>query len=865
VTAAEAGTAGGRVLGVPALSLVALVGASGSGKSSFAARHFAPTEVLSSDTCRGLVADDPNDQAATPDAFDVLYYIAGKRLAAGRLTVVDATNVRPEDRKRLVALARQHDVLVVAIVFDLPLEVCAERNRGRPDRDFGPHVLRRQHQALRRSLRGLEREGFRTLHILRTPDEVDAATVVRTRMYNDLRHEAGPFDAIGDVHGCRAELEALLGRLGWVIERDEQGRAAGARHPDGRRALFLGDLVDRGPDTPGVLRLVMGMVAAGTAFAVQGNHEHKLLRALRGRNVKVSHGLAESLAQLDAEPPGFKDDVERFIDGLISHYVLDEGRLVVAHAGLKEAFQGRASGRVRSFALYGETTGETDEYGLPVRYPWADDYRGRAMVLYGHTPIPEPEWVNNTLCLDTGAVFGGRLTALRYPERQVVSVPAERVWYEPAKPFPVNETLPGGRAPGTARREPDVLDIDDVLGERVVETRQHGRVKVRAENAAAALEVMSRFAVDPRWLVYLPPTMAPVATSTHKELLEHPAEAFAAYRADGVDRVICEEKHMGSRAVALVCVDEAAAARRFGVDAGAGAVITRTGRPFFGPELTAALVDRLAKAAGQAGLWDELDSGWLLLDCELLPWSAKAEQLLRTQYAAVGAAARAVLPAALDAVTRAQAAGVEVGALADRLRARAGNALAFTDAYRRYCWPTDGLDGVKLAPFQVLASEGAAHQGTDHLWHLGVADRLAEADPGLVAVTRHVVADTGDPGSEAGATAWWQELTAAGGEGMVVKPLANLLRGERGPVQPGLKVRGKEYLRIIYGPDYTEPANLERLRRRGLGRKRSLAAREYALGLEALDRLAAGEPLWRVHECVFAVLALESEPVDPRL
>jgi len=860
-------------LTIPELSLVALIGVSGCGKSTFARRHFRPTQVLSSDFCRGLVADDENDQSATPDGFDVLYYIAGKRLAAGRLTVVDATNVQPGDRKRLVQLAREHDVLPVAIVLDLPESVCATRNRARPDRDFGPHVIRRQREALRRGLRGLAREGFRHVHVLRTVEEIDAATIVLDRLRNDFRAETGPFDVIGDVHGCRAELEELLAELGYLVERDERGRAIGAGHPEGRRVVFLGDLVDRGPDTPGVLRLAMGMVSADAAVAVPGNHENKLVRALRGRNVQVTHGLAESLAQLDREPPEFREQVARFCYDLVSHLVLDGGRLVVAHAGLKEAYHGRASSRVRDFALYGETTGETDEFGLPVRYPWADDYRGRAMVLYGHTPVPEPEWVNNTLCLDTGCVFGGRLTALRYPERELVSVPAHRVWYEPVKPFPPAEQAaraaeapePAAAAPGV-RREPDVLDIADVLGKRIVETGHHGRVSVREENAAAALEVMSRFAVDPRWLLYLPPTMAPVATSAQPDVLEHPAEAFSAYRSDGVGQVVCEEKHMGSRAAVVVCRDGRVARDRFGVDDGStGAVYTRTGRPFFRTDLTAQLLGRLRDAIGGAGLWEELSTGWLLLDAELMPWSVKAGDLLRHQYAAVGAAARAALPAAVDALDRAAARGLDVADLLAETRARAGNAERFTAAYRRYCWPTDGLSGLRLAPFQLLASEGASHHRRDHGWHLALASRLADHDPDLLSATPHLVADTTSPDSEAAAVAWWEQLTGAGGEGVVVKPWDNLSRGRRGLRQPGLKVRGREYLRIIYGPDYTEPANLDRLRQRSLGHKRSLALREYALGIEALERVGRGEPLWRVHECVFAVLALESEPVDPRL
>ncbi len=832
-------------LRIPDMALVVLVGASGSGKSTFAARHFAPTQVLSSDYFRGLVADDENDQSATPDAFDVLHYVAGKRLAAGRITVVDATNVQPGARAPLVALARAHDVLPVAIVLDTPESECVRRNADRPDRDFGARVVRRQCADLRRSLKFLAKEGFRRVHVLRDEAEVAAARIVVEPLRNDLRTETGPFDVIGDVHGCHAELAELLGKLGYAVTAD------GAHHPDGRRAVFVGDLVDRGPSTPGVLRLVMGMVAAGDALAVSGNHEQKLLRALRGRQVQVSHGLAESLAQLANEPPDFQAAVTEFCDGLVAHYVLDGGRLVVAHAGLPERYHGRASGRVRGFALYGDTTGETDEYGLPVRYPWANEYRGRATVLYGHTPVPNAEWVNNTMCLDTGCVFGGALTALRYPEREIVAVPAHQVWYEPVRPL----------IPASPVREPDTLDLSDVSGRRIVETEHHGRVTVRADQAAAALEVMSRFAVDPRWLLYLPPTMAPTATSRRRDVLEHPVEAFAGFREDGVGAVLCEEKHMGSRAVLLVCRDGGVAPARFGIE-GDGAVVTRTGRPFFGDSR---LIGRVRDAVTVAGLWDELGTGWLLLDAELMPWSAKAQSLIVDQYAAVGAAAAAALPAASRALAAAVDRGVDVTDLLARTDSRVRNAAAFRAAYRPYCWPTSGLAGVRIAPFQLLASEGRTYHDHGHDWHLALADRLVAADGELFATTRRLFVDTTDPASVGEGVRWWEELTGRGGEGMVVKPAANLTRGKRGLAQPGVKVRGREYLRIIYGPDYTEPANLDRLRDRNLGGKRSLASREYALGLEGLTRVADGAPLWRVHECVFAVLALESEPVDPRL
>jgi protein phosphatase len=842
---------------LPELSLVVLVGISGSGKSTFAARHFAPTEVISSDACRALVSDDPNDQSVSREAFEVLHSIASARLRLGRLTVIDATNVQADARAPLVRLARERHVLPVAIVLDVPEALAHERNAGRPDRDFGAHVIRRQRGLLRRSLGRLSREGFRRVHVLRGPEQIDAAEITRQPAWSDRSDEHGPFDIVGDIHGCHDELLELLTKLGYG---SEDGRAY--RHPDGRTAVFLGDLVDRGPATPAVLRTVMAMTEAGHAICVPGNHERKLVRALNGKNVQITHGLAQSLAQLEDEPEEFRLEVAEYLDGLISHFVLDDRKLVVAHAGMREEMQGRASGAVRSFALYGETTGETDEFGLPVRYPWAEDYRGVATVVYGHTPVPEPEWVNNTICVDTGCVFGGALTALRYPERELVSVPAKRTYYEPVKPF----MDPGEQAPRSeegARQE--LLDIEDVAGKRGVETRLAGRLTIPEEHAAAALEVMTRFAVDPRWLIYLPPTMAPTATSSLPGLLEHPGEAFDEYRREGVNEVICEEKHMGSRAVVIVCRSDDVGARRFNVD-GPGVSVTRTGRSFFSGEPSeASFLAALRDAVGAAGLWDELETDWLAFDAELLPWSLKAEELLRTQYASVGAAATAAGRAAVDVLEAARARGVDLDEMVARQRERLAMAHAFVDAYRPYCWTVDSLADVRFAPFQVLAGEGHTYLEREHIWHMTVAERLAEAAPGLVRATKHVVVDVTDQQSQDEVVGWWETLVGDGGEGMVVKPTQPIVRGRRGVLQPGIKVRGPEYLRIIYGAEYAEGRNLGRLRTRGLGRKRSLAAREFALGVEALERFTRGEPLFRVHECVFGVLALESEPVDPRL
>jgi protein phosphatase len=848
---------------IPDFSLVVLIGSTGAGKSTFAKKHFVPTEVISSDHCRGLVSDDENDQAVSGDAFDLVREIAGKRLKNRKLAVIDATNVRSADRKGWIALARQWHALPVAIVIDPGIDICIERNKMRPDRPFGGEVVRRMVSEIRRGIRGLEREGFRQVWKLSSPEAIETTTMTRVPLWTDKRGDFGPFDIIGDVHGCADELQALLGRLGYRIAwADKDGeRTVAVTPPEGRKAVFVGDLVDRGPNSPDVLRIAMSMTAAGTAYAVQGNHDRKLARWLAGRKVTIAHGLQQTIDQLEGQDPAFRAALPKFLDGLRSHVWLDRGQLAVAHAGLKAEMIGRGSAAVREFALFGETTGEIDEFGLPVRADWAAAYRGTTSVVYGHTPVLNAEWVNNTICIDTGCVFGGKLTALRWPERELVDVAAARVWSEPLRPL-------AAPPPVSAQAEADqVLDIKDVSGRRWINTELRGRIVVAEENASAALEVMSRFALAPQWLAYLPPTMSPCETSRQEGWLERPEEAFNYFRQHGVEEVVCEEKHMGSRAVIALCRNAAAARTRFGV-AGeeTGAIWTRTGRAFFSDDaMTDALLARLRSAVDNAALWSELGSDWLLVDAEIMPWSAKAESLIESQYAPVATSSRAGFAVAANAFARASTRQLEIGALCERFAARAERAERYGKAWAPYVWPVSGVDDLKVAPFHLLASEDRVWFDHDHVWHMALADRLAAVGDSSMTRTQWRTVLLGDETACRDAIAWWEMLTGKGSEGLVIKPRDFVTRGSKGLIQPALKVRGHEYLRIIYGPEYDAPDNLVRLRERGLGGKRNLALREFALGHEALKRFIAREPLRRIHECVFAILALESEPIDPRL
>jgi protein phosphatase len=428
-------------LKIPNLSLVLLIGASGAGKSTFAKKHFKATEIISSDRCRGWISDDETNQAVTKDAFDLVHFMAQKRLKIGRLTVIDATNTKAEDRKTLLELARNYHFFPVAIAFDLPSQICHDRNQQRPDRNFGPEVVERHTENIQRSLPHLKREGFRYVFILSSVEEIDKTTVKRRPSWNDRRRECGPFDMIGDIRGCGDELAALLQKLGYEVSEpiDENSFWSSPvyRHPQGRKAIFLGNLVDGGPRPIDTLKLVRAMVKTGTALCVPGERDIKLMRKLWGRKVPVQQGLEKSLAAIEALPEAIREpfakEIADFLHSLVHHYVLDGGKLVVAHAGMKESMQGRNSKQVRDFAVYGETTGETDAFDLSVRPSWVEDYRGRAMVVYSHPPISEPEWLNNTINLNTGCAFGGKLTALRYPEQELVSVPARQTYSEPAK------------------------------------------------------------------------------------------------------------------------------------------------------------------------------------------------------------------------------------------------------------------------------------------------------------------------------------------------------------------------------------------------------------------------------------------------
>ena len=397
---------------IPKLSLVMLFGAAKQERLKFAKKHFRDAEIL-------FFSFSKKDfDTQTPIKIEALYHEVEKRCALGKLTVVDATEMQPLERKQLISIAKKHHLLVVGISFEFPEK----------ERDSSAEIDRWLF---------LSEHGLSSFSSIGSPEEMDQVTIQRVPLQVDRTSEQGPFDVIGDIHGCFDELCRLLKKLGYQIEsHTDEGRTAfQVHHPDGRKVIFLGDLVDRGPKSPSVLQLVMDMVEANMAHCVMGNHDDRFYRVLSGRKVLIQYGLKQTLTQIRKCSSEWKDRVRRFLEQLPHHYVFDSGRLVVAHAGLIEPYHGRHSKAIRSFAIYGDPTGQRDEYGFPIRRNWAKEYHGEAWVIYGHTPVEKPVFQNRTVNIDTGCVFGGRLTAFRYPEQECVSVPSFRKYADLGRPF----------------------------------------------------------------------------------------------------------------------------------------------------------------------------------------------------------------------------------------------------------------------------------------------------------------------------------------------------------------------------------------------------------------------------------------------
>ncbi|WP_339312488.1 polynucleotide kinase-phosphatase [Paenibacillus sp. FSL k6-2145] len=864
-----------REIHLPNAGIVVLVGPSNSGKSTLLDRLVAEsvirrTEAVSSDQFRMLVGDDeyvdwkhrPRSEAdviyaeyqqVSAKAFEAMEAMLATRCRLNKLTWVDATHLYPEDRERLIQVARKAHVPVIAVVLDIPEKELLERDAQR-EYPRGRQRVKQQVQQFKRTLRSIREDGFDASYVLKRPDEI---TFVRTS--NPLVTDMGTgIDIIGDIHGCYDEMMELIVRLGYV-DKDGSGLY---RHPEGRKLVSVGDVTSRGPESLQCLLFWQRHCTAELAYMIDSNHGWKIARYLDGRDVTLSHGderVEMELLQFEQEhgqetAKRVRAELRTFLLDAPSHLVFSRNgvrQVVVAHAGIRDHFIGKQSKRIQDYCRYGDVEG-TDEQGRPVRKDWYVDHNSGECIVWGHDPRPYPTIVNDTVNIDQGVVFGGMLTAWRMPEREAVSVPAKQD-YAGDPDSPLKRWEQRRFAPPNIRKFKEGF---------TVQTASKLDVSVHGEVAKTAIDTFSHYTVPLEELLYIPPTMSPPPGVCSVEgYLEHPQDAFQYYRLQGVTRMVAEKKHMGSRAILLLFRDEQAAVQRVGRPM-LGNIVTRTGRSFFDPSIEQAVLSRLHADLTADGYFDRHQTEFVLLDAEIVPWNLKARELIASQYAHVAEASLMDRSTVLDKLREAQAAGRKVDEWLQETAGKLANAETFRDVFQKYCWDVDDIGDIRIAPFHTLAHSTGAFWEQTHEWHMEQNREFAWMSTLMMETEYRMIASEAD---EADVIRWWDEITAEGHEGIVIKPETFRAWNNNKMIQPAIKVRGRAYLHIIYGMDYLAPENLSRLRKRKTSKKERHALMESALGMEGIERFIRREPVERIHECVLATLSMESERVDPRL
>lgn len=855
---------------IPQNSCVMTIGVSGSGKSQFCKTMFKPGDILESDHFRDIVAGDYTSQEYNNECFKKLYDVLEFRMSKGIFTVVDATNLKNDYRKTIFDIALKNHMNIYGLIFDVDKDTLMERRK-----DWVPsYVIERQLKDFEATKKFISKD-FKNYTILKNP-VYDSETnsypdiTVTMKVPSSMRHinEFGDkevhYDIIGDVHGCIEELCEALRQLNYITYYNISDITV-YDDIDECKVIFVGDLVDRGPSSIAVIELVMRLVEAGTAHCVLGNHDDKFLRAINRNKVQISDILQATLDEYNQLPKERQIKIKEFLESLPYYLVLDEGKLVVSHAGIKEEYIGKESKRIKDFCLYGDVDDTKTEDGYPIRKNWARDYRGDALIVYGHTPNNNIVIENNTINIDTGCSFGGKLTALQYPELTTYSFKAYNTYYIGRKLEDVEDD--------TLNYIPD---IKDYAKDQMVTMFDGTKILLKENDMRAAIQESSHYTVDPRWLVYVPPTMSPCETSTLDDYLEYPTEAFEYYKSNNVyNKVICERKHMGSRAVVIVCKDNSVAKKRFHItnDKEFGVIYTRKGKRFFNgdkAEWETILLERLRDQLNKTNFFKDFDTDYVILDCELMPWSDKARGLISRHYAPVGRVGKDNLHLstfALKTYAEAHEDNEAVKGLVEKFSHREDNLDKYIESYRNYCWPVNSVDDIKIAPFHVLAYNNTVNMMDNSLHrvdHIKVIDDYIVNDANFIS-TPNIIVDLEDEESVQEGVNWWLEATKNGYEGMVVKPLQYFAvnRKTNKLIQPAIKCRGREYLRIIYGPEYTD--NIQRLKKRSLSSKRNLALMEFQLGIESLHQFVSNGPFHKQYRAALGVLSLEYTPVDPRL
>lgn len=860
---------------LPYAGIVLLVGPSNSGKSTLLKQliekgQILPSEIVSSDEFRVLVSDvefidwkqRPNDEAESlndqyqrisAEAFSLMDALIETRCRLNKLTFVDATHLYPEDRKRYISIAKNNHVPIVSVVLDVDQNVLLERDKSRKN-PRGNRRIKQQFQVFKREKRFIKKEGYLAAYFISDTSNVE---FIR-RNKNPIELDVGNgIDIIGDIHGCYDEMIHILEKLGYKKNAEHY-----YVHPKGRRFLSLGDIMSRGPKSLQTMEFFLRHVNEELAYMIDSNHGWKIARWLDGRKVTLSHGdecVEEEIRQFEEKfgkeyVEQIKQKLKKLLHKAPSHYVLTKNgipTLVCTHAGIKDEFIGKQSYDISDFCRYGDNEG-LDETGRPIRKDWTIHHKTSTLIVWGHDPKPKPLIINNTINIDQGAVFGGELTAFRYPEKEFVSIQAEKD-YSNGKNNPLIELK---------KKRLDPPNIAKYINGYSVLTDVIGEIQIPKEYAIPSIDMVSHFTVPIEELVYIPPTMSPApAPSSLENYLEHPREVIDYYRSMGIERMVAEKKHMGSRGILFLFKDKEAGLKYVGRET-LGTIYTRTGRRFFNEETEFKIISRIHKGLTASNYFTKYGTEFILLDAEIMPWNLKAKELISSQYAHVSE--NAILDRSLlkNKIESAMGKNEDLKIWFKEYEDKLDNARVFRDVFQKYCWEINDIDQIQIAPFHLLAHSNETFFEKPHTWHMEMNKEFSKME-NLFVETEYMIID--NAASEEEAIKWWDVITSDGHEGIVIKPEAFISTSKGKLVQPAIKVRGRKYLNIIYGMDYLQPENLKRLKKRNVGKKQKLALKEFALGVEGIQRFVNGESIERVHECVLGTLAMESNPVDPRL
>lgn len=843
---------------IPFNCLCILVGPSGSGKSHFANKYFPSASIVSSDGCRKLlitgnhkeVCEEQSLQKYSDGAFILFRNWIRGRLRHNLLTVADATNLIDKSRQELEEIAKEEHVPYIYIVFNTKMDECISNDSKRPF-PVGETVIKRQYSNFKRSFRFLKNADRSTVL---TPEDLQDITIKFTQRNLEIAQKY--VDIIGDIHGCREEFLELLEKLGYVKGEDNL-----YRHPEGRVFVSVGDVIDRGPYAFECLEFMRQHVEAGLAYMVKGNHENKLGRFLSGHPVKINNGLQMTIDQI---PEGYdKSVMKKFLySQTLPYYIFkmpDDSPFVITHAAFKNEFLGKIDKSIEEYCCYGPTEGLNEE-GYPIRIPWEKDYYG-IPVVYGHICRDdlEPNVFKNTYGIDTGCVFGGKLTSLRLPEKEIVSVPAKKSYYEK-------------HGPKTSVVIPVIQNLLDTQKLRVQFQDKEFDLRIaRRSEMERAIYNLTTKTISPDKIVWFAPTMSPGPASNLEGYMEDPittAKWMFEHSEPGT-KLIAELKHMGSRGVwSFTKVDNEWQMECW----------TKNGFNMFDGNLKEKVREKMIpfinKIEEKLGPTD-----FICLDSEVMPWNLKGAGLVEESFFLVASSGHLTKSYASEAYSKLigrmkdcpEIVEQSVGASLD-FQERAENFLKFNKVVENYCWEFSDANDVSTAFFALLAygnKTGAEIFKTNEemvafLNSIFTTGDSLGMDSFTIPTTCFIIENTEE--SLNTLFDYWIKFCNAGDEGFVLK-YNNLDQWSNNDFpQQMLKVRGQEYLRIIYGPQYLREDILHKLKsNRSIKNKMRTAWAETLLANTALKKYLEKKPFEDYHSYIVCAAASEFLKIDPRL